>query len=130
MHCLQLTRLANAVARHDSLEFLSDIVPRTVPLKEVKERAKARAKGLDGALRPGQTTLDGKPLELNGTGPNGFGVESLADDNHDDDSSMADPSAQLQMEIRGMRDNSEDVQPTNGTPHAADHSGMEDVDMS
>ena len=52
---------ANAVARIDNLEFLTDVVPRTMTYREFKE--KKAAKGASRGIRPlqtGQTTLDGK----------------------------------------------------------------------
>ena len=52
--------LANAVARIDNLEFLSDVVPRTISYKDFK--AKKASKGAGNktqALQAGQTTLDG-----------------------------------------------------------------------
>lgn len=56
-----LKREANAVARIDNLEFLSDVVPRTITYREYKEKASARAaKKKARPLQPGQTTLDGK----------------------------------------------------------------------
>jgi hypothetical protein len=98
------TTAANAVARHDVLEFLSDVVPRTVPFKEVKARAKANGDTLPRrAVEAGQTTLDGKTPLVNGNGTNGLGPDGSTDDNVEEDSGMADPSMQLEMEIRGMR---------------------------
>lgn len=60
---------ANAVARIDNLEFLSDVIPRTTTYKEYKER-KAR---LAEPLPSGQTTL-GQPRNLprRPAGINGF----------------------------------------------------------
>ena len=47
---------ANAVARIDNLEFLSDVIPRTSTFKEYKEK-KARATRGSVPLQTGQTTL-------------------------------------------------------------------------
>ena len=124
---------ANAVARHDVLEFLSDVVPRTVPFKEVKARAKANGNTqARRAVEPGQTTLDGKTPLVNGNGTNGLGLDGSMDDNVDDDSGMADPSMQLEMEIRGMRTGTgptEDVN-GNGNEDEMDKTVKEDVEMS
>lgn len=93
------------MSRLDNLEFLVDIVPRTVPYKQVKEK-KAPA-GLAGPSNTngessngeaGQTTLDGKKPTVNGS-VNGFGHDGAADD----DAAAGDPNAQLEMEIRGAR---------------------------
>lgn len=87
---------ANAVARLDNLEFLSDIVPRTVPYKQVKEKKVPQAPQLangEGSMEAGQTTL------LNGA--NGFAHEAAGEDG--EDAAAADPNAQLEMEIRGAR---------------------------
>ena len=49
------------VARYDNLEFLADVVPRTVTFRQYKD--KKAAKEASKAMRPlptGQTTLDGK----------------------------------------------------------------------
>lgn len=54
---VQYNDVANAVARLDNLEFLSDVVPRTTTLKKVQaERAKKEATGASRAN--GQRTLN------------------------------------------------------------------------
>jgi len=125
-------RAANAVARHDVLEFLSDVVPRTIPFKEVKARAKANGNALPRrAVEPGQTTLDGKTPLVNGNGTNGLGIDGSTDDNVDDDSGMADPSMQLEMEIRGMRAGTGAVEEVNGNENGNETEKIvEDVEMS
>jgi len=57
---IQYRDVANAVARVENLEFLSDVVPKTVPYKQVKQRAAKEATGekADGIAK-GQGTLDG-----------------------------------------------------------------------
>lgn len=61
-------RVANAVARQDNLEFLSDLIPRTTTWRQYQE-TKARDEGGPVASRrihplpAGQTTIDGtQPL--------------------------------------------------------------------
>ncbi|KAE8447700.1 hypothetical protein EG329_010507 [Mollisiaceae sp. DMI_Dod_QoI] len=100
---IQYRDLANAVARNDNLEFLGDIVPQTVPYKAVKEKKVAAGPNTNGesSVEAGQTTLDGKKPMLNGT--NGFGNHPATVVIDDDDGSMEDPNAQLEMEIRGAR---------------------------
>ncbi|KAF2228104.1 hypothetical protein BDZ85DRAFT_255414 [Elsinoe ampelina] len=41
---IQYRDVANAVARHDNLEFLTDVVPRTIPYKVHKEKMAAKEK--------------------------------------------------------------------------------------
>lgn len=112
--------LANAVAHLDNLEFLVDIVPRTVPFKQVREKkapSGPRANG-ESSAGPGQTTLDGRTPFVNGS--NGLGHGGLVDDGDD---AGADPNAQLEMETRraGIGSKSEDQ---NGW------AGSRDVEMS
>ena len=59
-------------------------------------------------------------------------MEVSAEDTLDDDSGPADPSAQLEMEIRGMRTNTGSVEAVNGSAHKTqDGKGdKEDVEMS
>lgn len=126
-------RTANAVARHDVLEFLSDVVPRTVPFKEVKARAKANGNTLPRrTVEPGQTTLDGKTPLVNGNSANGLGLDGSTDDNVDEDSGMGDPSMQLEMEIRGMRADTGPAEEVNGNENGneTEKIAKEDVEMS
>jgi hypothetical protein len=117
---------ASAVARQDRLEFLSDIVPQTQTYKQVKENKKSRPATNGASVEAGQTTLDGK-APVNGS--NGFGGEGSADDPLDDDSLTADPSAQLEMEIR-ERTNVEAATETNGHHNNNGNGVKEDVEMS
>jgi len=63
---IQYKDIANAVARHDNLEFLTDVVPRTITYKAYKDKEKAKkASAATAAVEPastlanGQRTLDG-----------------------------------------------------------------------
>ncbi|RFU32057.1 hypothetical protein B7463_g4269, partial [Scytalidium lignicola] len=143
---IQYRDLSNAVARNDNLEFLSDVVPRTVPYKQVKEK-KTGITTSNGdptstaavEVEPGQTTLDGKRLSLNtstekgitnGTGMNGLGIANgdvnSRGGHHTRQSGVSDvlvedgPNAQLQMEIRDAREHG-----ANGR-----QGGSQDVEMS
>lgn len=99
---IQYRDLSSAVSHLDNLEFLVDVVPKTVPYKEVKEKKTPTGPGKingESSVEPGQTTLDGRNPIVNGT--NGFehtGPSGLVGDNDD-------PNAQLEMEmeIRGAR---------------------------
>jgi len=56
---LRVITPANAVARVDNLEFLADVVPRTMTYKAFQEKkAKDDAPKTNGRLPNGQTTLD------------------------------------------------------------------------
>ncbi|KAI4165504.1 MAG: hypothetical protein LQ342_000914 [Letrouitia transgressa] len=55
---IQYKDLANAVARIDNLEFLSDVIPKTTTYREYKEK-KSRIKRPHAPAQNGQTTLDG-----------------------------------------------------------------------
>lgn len=48
---------ANAVSRIDNLEFLQDVIPRTVTYKQYKEK-KAKTARVTESLPNGQTTID------------------------------------------------------------------------
>jgi len=98
---IQYRDLSSAVSHLDNLEFLVDVVPKTVPYKEVKEKKTPTGSGKingESSVEPGQTTLDGKKPIVNGT--NGFGHAGPSGPGGDDD-----PNAQLEMEmeIRGAR---------------------------
>jgi len=100
---IQYRDLSNAVARLDNLEFLVDIVPRTIPYKQVKEKKVPQGPNLtngESSMETGQTTLDVRGTVLNGA--NGFGHDGVGDDGE----GAADPNAQLEMEIRGARSSS------------------------
>ncbi|KAI9794364.1 MAG: hypothetical protein M1816_005433 [Peltula sp. TS41687] len=62
---IQYKDLANAVFRVDNLEFLSDVIPRTMTFKAYKQKTKKNTKKVS-AKRPqnlgGQRTLDGRIL--------------------------------------------------------------------
>ncbi|KAF2148975.1 hypothetical protein K461DRAFT_297449 [Myriangium duriaei CBS 260.36] len=68
---IQYRDVANAVARHDNLEFLTDVVPRTVTVKAHKERvAQDRIRKLDETrekLTP-TTGANGTHLAAHGDG--------------------------------------------------------------
>jgi len=116
---IQYRDLSNAVARQDNLEFLSDIVPRTVSYKQVKEK-KARDGNTNGENKEGgQTTLDSKKPVVNGT--NGLGHDSATDD-MDEVAGPSDPNTQLEMELRART--------STGSAGMNGKATSEDVDMS
>jgi len=124
---IQYRDLSNAIAHLDNLEFLIDVVPKTVPFKEIKEKKAGPSNSAmingDSSIEVGQTTLDGKKGVLNGT--NGFGNHGAGPVVIDDDEGdgPADPNAQLEMEIR--RANRKSI----GSPSDVNGAGGEDVEM-
>jgi DNA polymerase epsilon subunit 4 len=100
------------------LEFLVDVVPRTVPFKQVREKkAPSNSKATNGesSAGPGQTTLDGRTLLVNGA--NGTSHGGIIDDV--DDGAEEDPNAQLELETRrATAGNPSDAQ--SGWPSARD----------
>ncbi|KAL2671203.1 hypothetical protein Neosp_013780 [[Neocosmospora] mangrovei] len=86
---IQYKDVANAVSHQDNLEFLEDIVPKTVTYKNIKAASKAtqaRLRGENAAQAPIANGAS-KPL-VNGTGrPRA-------------DSKQGDPNEQLELEMR------------------------------
>ncbi len=95
-----------------------DVVPKTVPFKEIKDKkapAAGRVNG-EGAVEVGQMTLDGKRPVTNGgrsTAELGLVVADPDDD----------PSTQLQKENRGSR-------LSDGSTILNGQAGSQDVEMS
>ncbi|KAL8834315.1 MAG: hypothetical protein Q9170_003810 [Blastenia crenularia] len=59
---IQYKDLASAVSRIDNLEFLADVIPKTMTFREYKEK-KAKSTKPNARLSTGQTTLDNsRPL--------------------------------------------------------------------
>ncbi len=117
-----LIAIANAVARIDNLDFLSDVVPRTIQYKQYKEK-KSREAADDEPAEYGQTTLDGKKKAgntVNGGGESEDGGVNGAE--HQDDESVQRRVARLDMEIRGG--------PSNGVDHEAGPSNGAEKDVS
>ncbi|KPM43592.1 hypothetical protein AK830_g2964 [Neonectria ditissima] len=97
-----LTPPANAVSHQDNLEFLEDIVPKTVPYKKIK----AVANATQARLRGEKTADDRQPTAkaptangagksiVNGNASSPFGVSARAEERQDD------PSMQLELEMR------------------------------
>ncbi|PNY25564.1 DNA polymerase epsilon subunit C [Tolypocladium capitatum] len=102
---IQYKDVANAVSHQDSLEFLEDVVPKTVPLKKVRATAKATQARLRGdetgedrpasshAATPVANGNGAKAAIVNGEGA-AFCVPLRVDDRPDD------PSQQLELEMR------------------------------
>ncbi|OAA37443.1 Histone-like transcription factor and archaeal histone family protein [Metarhizium rileyi] len=107
---VQYKDVANAVSTHDNLEFLEDVVPKTVPYKKVKTMALATQARLGGDLKisherlgpsrqaPTAATNGGGDIIVNGNGPaaGAFAVALRNDDRHGGE----DPNKQLELEMR------------------------------
>lgn len=83
---------ANAVSHQDNLEFLEDVVPKTVPYKKIKAAMQATQARLRGEITP-ELKRDKVPAPAaNGTSKGLVnGGSSRAED---------DPSMQLELEMR------------------------------
>ncbi|KAI1734031.1 hypothetical protein F4680DRAFT_439816 [Xylaria scruposa] len=132
---IQYKDLANAVSHHDNLQFLEDIIPKTVPYKQIKAHAAATRANLSGgaakaggsssataaaAAAAAEDSHPTPPRQINGKKQKGGRGSTSASKNHsiasfvgasgakivsEDDASM-DPNEQLQDEMR--RANRED----------------------
>ncbi|TVY84295.1 DNA polymerase epsilon subunit C [Lachnellula suecica] len=135
---IQYRDLSRAVQTLDNLEFLVDVVPRTVPFKEIKAKKTSAPKNSavngegSGSVEAGQTTLDGQqPPALNGNSSYApAGGSAMYNDSVDSapygsiDDGDNDPNTQLEMEsMRGQRQNS-------GSAGLNGNEGGEDVEMS
>ncbi|KAL0944455.1 histone-like transcription factor and archaeal histone family protein [Colletotrichum truncatum] len=81
---VQYKDLANAVNHHDNLEFLEDVIPKTIPYKKIKDQA--------AISRTAPKKSDAEPKKRQSTnGVNGAAASAVHED---------DPSAQLEAESR------------------------------
>ncbi|KAF4956640.1 hypothetical protein FSARC_11518 [Fusarium sarcochroum] len=92
---IQYKDVASAISHHDHLEFLEDVVPKTVPYKNIKAAAKAtqarlRGENADQPIDVAMANGTKKPL-VNG---NSSGASAQVNDKQDD------PNAQLELESR------------------------------
>ncbi|KAI4260124.1 MAG: hypothetical protein L6R42_004208 [Xanthoria sp. 1 TBL-2021] len=82
---IQYKDLANAVARIDNLEFLTDVIPKTTTFREYKEKKSKPAK-VNATLSTGQTTLDGsrslpsRPADVMHVGEEQAEVDEISED--------------------------------------------------
>ncbi|KAI9821870.1 MAG: hypothetical protein M1827_002452 [Pycnora praestabilis] len=108
---IQYKDLANAVARIDNLEFLSDVIPRTIPYKQYREK-KSREAANDAAVEAGQTTLDARRAKDEAI--NGSSRSDHEEGDSEEDMMNELPKAQeMEIGIRGSR--------TNGHPEHVEH---------
>ncbi|KAB8364840.1 hypothetical protein FH972_024703 [Carpinus fangiana] len=111
---LQYKDIANAIARHDNLEFLTDAVPKTIPYREYKDRKEQiknkgiMADAVAAVNANGQRTLEqlaAREQMANGAGP-------------DRDVEMADASFAGPSHSRGLSNGHINGPMTNGFGHA------------
>jgi hypothetical protein len=85
---------ANAVAHHDNLEFLSDLIPQTTTLKKYREK-KANQAAKTRTQISGQTTLEGGRIStglaetMNAPGENGDSQADVARDTTEEDPDLS-----------------------------------------
>ena len=127
--------IANAVSRIDNLEFLCDVVPRTMTFREYKHQKAARI-ARKKELQQGQTTLNSsrslpkRPRE----------VIDVDDELPDQQDESGDPPTNGHVEVEvvspeptpRVNGGNEPTQnpETNGDSHHDEHSDLEDVEMS
>ncbi|GJC79091.1 putative transcription factor C16C4.22 [Colletotrichum liriopes] len=115
---VQYKDLATAVNHHDSLEFLEDVIPKTVPYKQIKDQAaaaRAQPRKADQEPKKRQSTL--KTSTANGVNGSAGASASAAPDSLTAALNSDDPSAQLEAESRqaaaaAAADEDEDVDMT------------------
>ena len=121
---------ANAVARIDNLEFLSDVIPRTTTYREYKEK-KAKAARWSEPLPNGQTTLDVRhSLPTRPAGPVITSQEGMMDERNASPNETVDEQDPEEFQARPPTSNGqlvfEHYEPPNGSARR-DESG--DVEM-
>ncbi|KAI3317408.1 hypothetical protein HD806DRAFT_368771 [Xylariaceae sp. AK1471] len=132
---IQYKDLANAVSHQDNLQFLEDIIPKTVPYKQIKAHAAATRANLSGSAKAAAATAAAAaavedshptpPQQTNGKkhkggrgSLNGGGNTSIASFvgasgarivSEDDADASLDPNEQLQAEMRKANRDDDDV---------------------
>ncbi|KAF7519501.1 hypothetical protein G7054_g13068 [Neopestalotiopsis clavispora] len=107
---IQYKDIASAVHGHDNLEFLEDLVPKTVKFKDIKQRTRRRrAPAPNGTKKhkssASRSSLNGGSVNIdsilgNGTAAAAAGGAKSQGQSDGDDSGAADPNDQLQLEMR------------------------------
>ncbi|KAF4920226.1 DNA polymerase epsilon subunit C [Colletotrichum viniferum] len=90
---VQYKDLANAVNHHDNLEFLEDVIPKTIPYKKIKDQAaisRANPRKADSEPKKRQSTTNG--VNDTAAGPAAAAAAAAMQDD--------DPNAQLEAEAR------------------------------
>lgn len=110
-HAKIITFSASAVARVDNLEFLSDVVPRTMTYREYKEKKARTAKAQEFQPLPnGQRTLDN--LRLLPRRP-----AEVADSVKGDDESLTPEDSQETIDDLPPEAHTQSRRTTNGSRH-------------
>lgn len=111
---IQYKDVANAVQHQDNLEFLSDLVPKTVKFKDIKATAAARGAQLRGERsgegEDAQPVPNGKKHKSSGSRSSLNGSANIAGllggnskGQQSEDDGPADPNSQLELEMRQAR---------------------------
>ncbi|KAF5025821.1 hypothetical protein F66182_2154 [Fusarium sp. NRRL 66182] len=100
---IQYKDVASAISHHDHLEFLEDVVPKTVPYKNIKAATKATQARLQGdssnqSIDMAMANGNSKP-RVNG---NSMGVSAHVNQTQDD------PNSQREVELRQAHGASQD----------------------
>ncbi|KAK2059893.1 histone-like transcription factor and archaeal histone [Colletotrichum caudatum] len=99
---VQYKDLATAVNHHDNLEFLEDIIPKTVPYKQIKDQAaaaRAQPRKADQEPKKRQSTLKTSAVNgVNGSSARTSAAATAAADPLTAALHSDDPSAQLEVE--------------------------------
>lgn len=119
---IQYRDVANAVARVENLEFLTDVVPKTVTYKTFKQKqAKEAANGESNGVGKGQGTLDGHMGKgEEGQATNGASREAMEVED-DDESENEDREGGARVEDVGEE--------TTRSPEPAPGKPAEDLEM-
>ncbi|KAI6915099.1 hypothetical protein D0869_03227 [Hortaea werneckii] len=136
---IQYRDVANAVARVENLEFLADVVPKTMTMKQFKQKqakedAGRPASGTNGTSANGQGTLDSHlgAKATEGQAVNGAShEESMEVDNDEEEDTEESGDEVEQPDLAGDEDQSGDeetsksTEPSKSKPgddHAMEHS--------
>ncbi|KXS99746.1 hypothetical protein AC578_10401 [Pseudocercospora eumusae] len=93
---IQYRDVANAVARVDNLEFLSDVVPRTQTYKQFKQKQAKEAAAPANGVGSGQGTLDGHLGAKEAQATNGAALDAMDVDKIAESNEPADEDSDLQ----------------------------------
>lgn len=118
---------ATVVARVDNLQFLSDVIPRTIPYNQYKEKASKGAKKGD-AITPGQTTLDESHVSDEGSDPK-TDVEDAEVPGPEDPNISPVRTHNLEVRVRGERSNGVTGVEENAEQKNGLNNGQKDVTM-
>ncbi|WZH41515.1 histone-fold-containing protein [Fusarium acuminatum] len=94
-HLAEESHTSSAISHHDNLEFLEDVVPKTIPYKNIK----ASAKATQARLRGDNNNQNIESAMANGANKSLVNGNSMGASAHLNDV-QDDPNSQLEMESR------------------------------